>query len=171
MAHRQIKTHILLRRGFLAEWEQKNPILSAGQMGVALDVGRCKIGDGTSTWNQLPFFVLTQDLNNYAQIIVKNEQDWASSSFTMSHKGQIYVYIKQNQDNEEITSARVKIGDGKTFILNLPFVDDFVKELLNNHIQDIDVHTTLIEKTFWNNKINIDDVSGVVENTLIFNRN
>lgn len=171
MAYKLIKTHILLRRGLLAEWEQKNPILSAGQMGVALDVGRCKIGNGISTWNQLPFFVLTQDLNNYAQVIIKNEQDWASSSFVISHKGQIYVYIKQNQNNEEITSARVKIGDGETFILNLPFVDDFVKELLDNHTQNTNVHTTLAEKVFWNNKININDTSEVIENTLIFNRN
>ena len=44
------------------------------------------------------------------------------------------------------------------------------------HIQDYDIHVTLQEKVFWNNKINVDDaaeqVSGELEDeTLILNRN
>ena len=44
------------------------------------------------------------------------------------------------------------------------------------HIHDIDLHTTIGEKLFWNNKINVDDayekIAGELEEeTLVLNRN
>ena len=44
------------------------------------------------------------------------------------------------------------------------------------HINNTELHTTLAEKLFWNNKINVDDaeeqISGELENeTLVLNRN
>ena len=43
-------------------------------------------------------------------------------------------------------------------------------ELLN-HVSDTVAHTTLAEKKFWNNKLNINDNKEVEDETLIFNRN
>ena len=45
-----------------------------------------------------------------------------------------------------------------------------------NHINDNDIHVTLQEKLFWNNKVNIDDAYAQIhqeleDETLIFNRN
>ena len=40
-----------------------------------------------------------------------------------------------------------------------------------NHINNQDVHVTLREKLFWNNKLNVDDTSEVVDTALVFNRN
>ena len=56
------------------------------------------------------------------------------------------------------------------------FVDEKTRDILMEHIYNQDVHTTLQEKLFWNNKINVDDayeqVSGELQNeTLILNRN
>ena len=46
----------------------------------------------------------------------------------------------------------------------------------NNHINNQNIHTTLQEKLFWNNKINVDDSRDVLDGelsdeTLILNRN
>ena len=70
----------------------------------------------------------------------------------------------------------IKIGTGNGYVQDLVFVDEELRETLMNHIENLELHTTLQEKLFWNNKINVDDaeeqVSGELENeTLILNRN
>jgi len=46
---------IKLRRGTLSEWVAANPVLRTGEPGFETDSGKLKIGDGTSTWSQLPY--------------------------------------------------------------------------------------------------------------------
>lgn len=43
------------RRGTLANWSTVNPILADGEIGVDLTTLRIKVGNGTSTWNQLDY--------------------------------------------------------------------------------------------------------------------
>ena len=70
----------------------------------------------------------------------------------------------------------IKIGDGQAYVQDLPFVDKDLREKLMNHINNIDIHTTLAEKAFWNNKVNVDDAYEQIhdeleDETLIINRN
>lgn len=46
---------IKVRRGTRAEWESKNPVLSAGEPGAEIGTGKLKIGDGSTRWNSLPY--------------------------------------------------------------------------------------------------------------------
>ena len=46
---------IQLRRGTASQWTSANPILAEGEMGVELDTGRWKFGNGTSTWSILSY--------------------------------------------------------------------------------------------------------------------
>lgn len=48
------KTTFKLRRGTLAEWDAKNPILSDGEPGFAIDKNILRIGNGTTAWKDLP---------------------------------------------------------------------------------------------------------------------
>src|ERR1700752_3609232 len=50
------------RRGTASFWASLNPVLYDGQWGVELDTGKVKLGDGTTAWNALPYFV-TSDLS------------------------------------------------------------------------------------------------------------
>lgn len=52
---------ILIRRGVTEEWESNNPILRPGELGVDLQVGNLKIGNGTSRWNDLEFISSSGD--------------------------------------------------------------------------------------------------------------
>lgn len=54
---------ILNRKGTAAQWTAANTVLGAAEFGFETDTGQFKIGDGTSTWSQLPYFVDTLDLN------------------------------------------------------------------------------------------------------------
>jgi hypothetical protein len=46
---------IQLRQGLSSEWVTSNPVLTVGEPGVENDTLKLKIGDGTRTWNQLPY--------------------------------------------------------------------------------------------------------------------
>lgn len=47
--------------------ESANPILLAGEPVIALDTGILKIGDGVSTYTQLPEIGSSPDLSNYVE--------------------------------------------------------------------------------------------------------
>jgi hypothetical protein len=49
-------TRILLRRGFAADWQTANPILSYGEVGIEIDQKKFRIGDGTTAWNALSYY-------------------------------------------------------------------------------------------------------------------
>lgn len=84
------------------------------------------------------------------------------------------------EDGQEVTKTRfipgVKIGTGNGYVQDLQFVEGDLKEKLMEHINNMELHTTLAEKVFWNNKVNIDDAYESVHQelegeTLILNRN
>jgi len=44
-----------LKRGTAARWKELNLVLAAGEPGFVIDENRLKIGDGSTTWNDLPY--------------------------------------------------------------------------------------------------------------------
>jgi hypothetical protein len=50
-------TRIQMRRGTAANWTAVNPTLYSGEIGVESDTLQMKIGNGSTTWNSLPYFV------------------------------------------------------------------------------------------------------------------
>lgn len=44
-----------LRRGTAAEWTAVDPILLEGEVGLELDTGRTKVGDGSTAWSTLAY--------------------------------------------------------------------------------------------------------------------
>jgi hypothetical protein len=54
-----MSSRIQLRRSSAADWSTINPVLSQGEIGLELDTGRLKIGDGLTPWNGQPYFTTT----------------------------------------------------------------------------------------------------------------
>jgi hypothetical protein len=46
---------IQFRRDTSANWTSNNPILAQGELGLELDTGKTKMGDGTTVWNSLGY--------------------------------------------------------------------------------------------------------------------
>lgn len=46
-----------LRRDLARRWDALNPILLVGEPGYETDTGRFKIGDGSTPWNELEYFL------------------------------------------------------------------------------------------------------------------
>jgi hypothetical protein len=44
-----------LRRGTALQWSTTNPLLSEGELGLELDTGKFKVGNGTQNWNALVY--------------------------------------------------------------------------------------------------------------------
>jgi len=50
-------TRMQQRRGTAAQWSGANPILAAGEIGFETDTSKFKIGNGSSTWSALNYYV------------------------------------------------------------------------------------------------------------------
>lgn len=104
-----------------------------------------------------------------AKSSVNTKQYWNSHGTYIPERGEIVIY----QDRitvDNVDYPGIKIGDGTTYLIDLPFLgDDTTEQLLSviyAHISDTSIHVTPEEKTFWNNKLNC-----VVDNgNLIFDR-
>ena len=72
---------------------------------------------------------------------------------TVPPKGQLVIfsdlYERTNSEGSKITSAGIKVGDGEKTIEQLPFIDWFYWD----HINDPYIHITEDERKFWNKKI------------------
>lgn len=69
---------IQVRRDTAANWTSANPILAQGEPGFEIDTGKLKFGNGSSTWNTLPYF--TSGTYSYTHL-----QGVASSLWTINH--------------------------------------------------------------------------------------
>jgi hypothetical protein len=114
-------------------------------------------------------------------------ENWNNARGFIPMPGEVIVYTdyetktyEVEEYGEKVTKTveipNIKVGTGNAYVQDLAFVDEKTRDILMAHIQDHDIHVTLQEKVFWNNKINVDDAeeqtTGELEDeTLILNRN
>lgn len=58
-------TKIQVRRDTSSNWTSLNPILGAGEIGFETNTGKFKIGNGSSGWSALDYFLDSSDLSAY----------------------------------------------------------------------------------------------------------
>ena len=103
---------------------------------------------------------------------------WNNARGMIPLDGEVIVYTDYTTTTKEIDGVEtlvyipaIKIGDGRAYVQDLPFVSDDLRDRLVAHMDNPDVHVSAVEKVFWNNKLNVDDNSEVVDYALILNRN
>ena len=99
---------------------------------------------------------------------------WNSSVGFIPEAGSIIIYTDYQTYEEEgkvVVVPGFKIGSGNGYVQDLAFLGQKDTEDLALHIADEVRHITSAERARWNNKINVNDSSEVVEETLLFNRN
>ncbi len=117
--------------------------------------------DTTENWNNATGFIPLP-----GELIVYD--DYETKTYQVEEYGEMVT--------KTVNIPNVKVGTGNAYVQDLMFIGDDIREIVMQHIHDYDVHVTLQEKLFWNNKVNIDDdydkVHGeVLDELLIFNRN
>ena len=126
---------------------------------------------------------MSATVNTRIQFKRDTTQHWNEARGFIPLKGEVIVYTDYDSYEKEINGRNrivaipgIKIGDGNAYVQDLPFVDEELRDTLMEHINNMDLHVTLGEKTFWNNKINVDDAyeqihEELVDEMLILNRN
>ncbi len=110
-------------------------------------------------------------------------ENWNNARGFIPLSGEIIVYddyetYTEQQYGQTVTRniPNIKIGTGNAYVQDLVFVDEKTRFMLLEHINNHDIHTTLQEKLFWNNKLNVDDareqiIGELDDETLVMNRN
>ena len=129
--------------------------------------------DSTDNWNAARGFIpLEGELiiyDDYKPSYILN----VDGSYRLDAEGN--PITRKDGEGNTLYAPGIKIGDGKAYVQDLPFIDDELRAKLISHLNDTEIHVTLQDKEFWNNKVNIDDseevIDGYLENDLlIFNR-
>lgn len=97
-------TDVRLRKGTAAQWASANPILSLGEPGFETDTKKLKFGDGTTTWNSLPYF--TSALPGYLD---QAALDAAYAAIDHVHPD-VAANMASGLDGLTIGSTRIKPG-------------------------------------------------------------
>ena len=111
------------------------------------------------------------------KVEAKTTSEWNNMIGYIPEKDTIIIYSDyqsiQKEEGGEIVNVAVpgiKVADGQAYVQDLPFIDEQLRDIVVDHVNDIARHTTLAEKLFWSNKLNVDDSHEVDDETLIINR-
>lgn len=99
---------------------------------------------------------------------------WNSRIGYIPQEGAIIVYSDYHSevvDGQTVYYPGIKIGTGNGYVQDLVFCNEDDSNKLLAHLQDNTRHITALERTFWNDKLNVDDNEETIGETLIFNRN
>lgn len=93
----------------------------------------------------------------YAKAMMDTTENWNLKPTFIPSKGLLIVYIDHGTtvwEGETINVPGIKIGDGAAYLVDLPFVGEDWHAVLEEHIQNTDIHVNPDEKSFWNAKLN-----------------
>lgn len=114
---------------------------------------------------------INQELEQKASIQMKTKQQWNSEPQKIAQKGTVYVYTNAYQQQDDYGNISyipgIKIGDGMGYLIDLPLIGGS-SIAFEDHIKDMNIHVTLAEKEFWNNKVRTEDSEILDEQNLIF---
>ena len=126
---------------------------------------------------------MSATVNARIQLKRDTTANWDAARGFVPMAGEIIIYTDYSSYQKEVNGRiktilipGIKIGDGGAYVQDLPFVDEDLRDMLMDHINNMDLHVTLGEKTFWNNKINVDDAyeavhDELIDEMLVLNRN
>ena len=88
-------------------------------------------------------------------IYYKTKAGWDSQPSLIAEEGAIYIYkdystISDGNATKEVPA--LKIGDGTSYLIDMPIVNGDIADILLEHIGNTVIHVTSDDKTFWNNK-------------------
>lgn len=100
--------------------------------------------------------------SKYLPVLFDTTEHWNNQTSLISEKNTLYVYTDY-MTNENLTIPGFKLGDGKAYLIDLPFTD----KVYYDHIRDQVIHITEEERILWNNKVSC-ELSNVNKENLIF---
>ncbi len=97
-------TRMQQRRGTAAQWSSANPILAAGEIGFETDTGKFKLGNGSSTWSSLNYFVDGSTLIDGAPDLLNTLNELAAA---LGDDPAFFTTVATNLSNHEADTTNV----------------------------------------------------------------
>lgn len=124
MANKTLNIRIQLRNDTAEKWNTENPILLKGEMGVEIDTGKTKIGNGIDHWKTLKYSGVDEDTikgiidNNRSAFteVVPNEGETDAQALarviTNPKKGDMAVVVRTFVEGKQSYTAYIHDGTG-----------------------------------------------------------
>lgn len=97
-----------------------------------------------------------QDLG-LGQVYYDTTENWNRNPTLLSERGAVYIYSDyeyyEDAAGNRTPIAGLRIGDGTSYLIDLPFVNSLTAHLIISHVANQAVHISEAERVFWNNKI------------------
>lgn len=85
----------------------------------------------------------------YSNLRIATTAEWNAQRDLIGAENTVYMYTDHDVDEEGNFIPAFKIGDGKAYLIDLPFNNDvFIR-----HVKNDALHVTDKEREFWNNKV------------------
>lgn len=85
------------------------------------------------------------------------KEGWNSNINTIAEKGHLYIYSDHHKvDNGDGTFTDVpamKIGDGTSYLIDMPFISSDDYDLLMDHINNWKIHVSETDRTRWDQNL------------------
>lgn len=105
---------------------------------------------GLTTYDQLIKPYIDSSISDH--IRADTTAAWNSDLTYIPNRGQMIIYTDAyTVDNEPYPGF--KVGDGLAYLADLPFQDDDLRSILEDHLNNAIIHITNSERATWNNKV------------------
>ena len=100
---------------------------------------------------------LTAEDLGLSSVYYDTTAQWNAQPNLVASRGVVYIYSDYTYIEDGVGNrtpiAGIKVGDGESYLIDLPFVSDAMTYALVTHVSNTSVHMTPQEKAFWNNKV------------------
>ena len=116
---------------------------------------------------------LTAEDIGLGRVYYDTRENWDGQANLIAEKSVIYIYSNYEYIVDDVGNrtpvAGMKIGDGTSYLIDMPFTSDSVLKMVIDHITDQNSHVSEYDRLFWNNKVSTVFNDGEPEN-LVFSK-
>lgn len=91
------------------------------------------------------------------RVFYDTKANWDTQPTLVAEEAAVYIYSDymtiEDQAGNQTLVAGIKIGDGTSYLIDLPYISDAATYLITMHVSNTSVHVTPAEREFWNNKV------------------
>ena len=88
------------------------------------------------------------------KIRINTTANWDADKSYVPDAGVLIIYTDGATEGDKPV-PKIKVGDGNAYLIDLPFSDIDIKNLLDEHISNQTIHITDDERASWNDKVSI----------------
>lgn len=106
---------------------------------------------------------------NIASIYYNTVEGWNAQKNLIAERNAFYIYTDAQEENGVLIPS-IKVGDGSSYLVDIPFIGSQAIEEIQNHINNKVIHVSEEDRQRWDNKVRVYH-STVEDETLIFTTN